>query len=141
MENLSKKAKEFSFLGQGWGFPIQFNVDEGSVDLVGGVEDIEESLKILLNTLPGERVTNLRYGCRAQEKIYDPIDGQFSFLAEEAIQSAIDFYEPRIKLESVNIVREEQNEGLVVLELSYVVKMTNARHNLVHPFSELEANL
>ena len=36
-------AMDHSFLGQGWGFPINFNIEEGSVDLIGGVEDIEQS--------------------------------------------------------------------------------------------------
>ena len=132
---------DHSFLGQGWGFPIKFNLDEGCVELIGGAEDIEQSLLILLDTLPGERVTNLNYGCKVKDKIYDPVDGKFAFLAEEAIKDAISFYEPRIDVESVNLDYERQNEGIVVIGINYVVKHTNARHNLVYPFSQLESNI
>ena len=141
MKDQRQSAIDNSFLGQGWGFPINFNPDEGCVDLIGGVEDIEQSLAILLNTLPGERVTNLNYGCKVKDKIYDPIDGKFSFLAEEAIKDAISFYEPRIVVESINIDYEQQSEGLVVIEVNFIVKQTNARHNLVYPFSQLESNI
>lgn len=141
MKNRVISADEHSFLGQGWGFPIRFDTKTGSVELVGGVEDIEQSLRIILNTLPGERATNLKFGCKAKEKMYDPVDGKFTLLAEEAIQTAIDFYEPRIKLESLNVNYDQKNEGVVLLELNYVVKLTNSRHNMVHPFSDLEANI
>ena len=141
MTEKKQSALDYSFLGQGWNFPIQFNFKEGSVDLVGGVEDIEQSLKILFDTLPGERVTNLSYGCKVKSKIYDPIDGKFAFLAEEAIQDAVSFYEPRIKVESVNLNYDRQIEGIVLLELVYIVRLTNSRHNLVYPFSELEATI
>jgi phage baseplate assembly protein W len=141
MTDQKHTAKEHSFLGQGWGFPIQFDVDEGCVALTGGVEDIEQSLLILLDTLPGERVTNLDYGCKVKSKIYDPVDGKFSFLAEEAIKDAISFYEPRIIVDGVRLNYERQNEGIVVIAISYIIKHTNARHNLVYPFSKLESNI
>lgn len=131
----------YSFLGRGWSFPIQFTFEEASVDLVGGVEDIDQSLKILFDTLPGERVTNLNYGCKVKSKIYDPVDSKFVFLAEEAIRDAISSYEPRIRIESVNLNYERQIEGIVLVELVYIVKLTNSRHNLVYPFSELEATI
>jgi phage baseplate assembly protein W len=144
MLNTEKKrsaATEASFVGQGWRFPISFNVEDGSVELVSGTEDIEQSLVILLNTLPGERVTNLGFGCKAKEKIFDPIDGKFAFLAEEAIKDAVGYFEPRIAVEHVSLNYENRIDGKVTLVLSYVVRQTNSRHNLVHPFSLLEAEI
>jgi uncharacterized protein len=135
-----QSASDHSFLGQGWSFPVQFNFEEGSVEVVGSVEDIEQSLRILLDTLPGERVTNLSYGCKVKSKIYDPVDGKFAFLAEEAIKDAISFHEPRIKVDSVILNYSQQVEGIVVLELNYIIRLTNSRHNLVYPFSELEGS-
>lgn len=134
-------ASKDSFLGRGWSFPITFSGQAGAVEMVGSVEDIEQSLLILLNTLPGERVTNLKYGCKVKDILFHPIDGKFEFLAIEAIQDAIDFYEPRIKLITVEFNHENNHEGVILLELNYIVKLTNARHNLVHPFSKIEANI
>ena len=141
MENRIQKAKDFAFLGQGWSFPVRFRPDQGSVELVGGVEDIEQSLIILLKTLPGERATNLAFGCKAQSRIFDPIDGKFAFLAEEAIREAISFYESRITVENIDLIYDDQINGVVKLEIGYIVKYTNARHNLVYPFSVLEATI
>jgi len=91
--------------------------------------------------MPGERVTNLLFGSKVKQKVFDPIDGKFTFLAEEAIRDAIDFFEPRIRVDKIFLNHEQQADGIVLLELHYTIKQTNARHNLVHPFSELEANL
>ena len=139
---LEKNVKtNHSILGRGWSFPVNFNIEEDSVDMVGSTEDIEQSLQILLNTLPGERVTNLKYGCKIKDILFHPIDSQFEVLAVEAIQDAIDFFEPRIRLDDVKLNYEDQVNGLILLELNYIVKLTNSRHNLVHPFSKIEANI
>jgi len=135
------KASQDSFLGRGWAFPVQFSGQAGSVEMAGRGEDIEQSLKILLETLPGERVTNLNYGCKVKDIIFHPIDGKFEFLAKEAIQDAINYYEPRIILDDIEFDFKNQNNGVVLLELDYIVKLTNARQNLVYPFSKIEANI
>ncbi|MEL7003812.1 MAG: GPW/gp25 family protein [Bacteroidota bacterium] len=139
MENNSNNVESNSFLGQGWSFPISFDMEKGSTKMVGSVEDIEQSLRIILETLPGERVTNLKFGCRAKERLFDPIDSKFPFLTREAIQFSVDSYEPRILLEDVRVNRDREKEGIVQLEIQYVVKMTNARHNMVYPYTELES--
>ena len=141
MNELKKRAAEQAFLGQGWSFPVRFRAAEGCADMVAGVDDIEQSLAIIFNTMPGERATNLLFGSKVKQKIFDPIDSKFSFLAEEAIRDAIDFYEPRIRVDQILLNYEQKADGIVLLELHYTIKQTNARHNLVHPFSELEANL
>ena len=137
--NDKNRASQDSFLGRGWSFPITFNGQVGAVEMAGSVEDIEQSLKILLNTLPGERVTNLKYGCKVKEIVFHPIDGKFEFLAKEAVQNAIDSFEPRIQLDSVEFDFDNQHDGVIVVALNYVVKLTNARRNLVYPFSKIEA--
>ncbi|WP_255815952.1 hypothetical protein [Chryseobacterium sp. MA9] len=41
------------FLGTGWSFPPEFNETEGKLAMTTDVEDINNSLKILLSTRPG----------------------------------------------------------------------------------------
>ena len=52
-----------SFLGTGWSFPPSFAASGGDVHVVSGVEDIEQSLAILLSTQRGERVMRDGFGC------------------------------------------------------------------------------
>ncbi len=137
---MEEQNQDYSFLGRGWAFPVRFDEEQSSVSMVGGIEDIEESLKILLKTLPGQRVTHLEYGCKLRDLIFSPIDRNLSFLIREAVGNAIEKFEPRIELKDVFLNKEEEQEGKIFLELTYIVKLTNSRYNLVYPFSELEAN-
>lgn len=137
---MQKQGADQSFLGRGWSFPVRFDPERNSVKTVGGVEDIEESLVILLKTLPGERVTNLDYGCKLRQLLFEPLEGATRYRMREAVANAIEKFEPRIVFEDVTFSQADPALGSIHLMLTYRVKMTNSRHNLVYPFSELEAN-
>ena len=51
------------WLGRGWSFPPEFDRQSLAVNMVSADADIAQSLTILLNTSPGERVMNPAYGC------------------------------------------------------------------------------
>ena len=59
-----------SFLGTGWAFPPTFDPVSGTVELVSGEKDINESLNILLSTSIGERVMQPKYGCNMQDYLF-----------------------------------------------------------------------
>ncbi len=59
------------FLGQGFAFPLQVN-PRGAVLLAAGDHDIEQAIRIILGTVPGERVMRPTFGCRAWELLFDP---------------------------------------------------------------------
>ena len=48
-------ATETQFLGTGWAFPPSFDWRTKEAVLVSQVEDIEQSLHILLSTTPGDQ--------------------------------------------------------------------------------------
>jgi uncharacterized protein len=49
-------SNDKDFHGIGWSFPPQFSKSQRGVVMLRGMEDIESSLKIIFDTLPGERV-------------------------------------------------------------------------------------
>ena len=49
-------AKKDDFLGRGWSFPPNFNVQSQTVDMTEKNDDIQRSLHILLTTSVGELV-------------------------------------------------------------------------------------
>ena len=77
-----------SFLGTGWGFPVAFD-DTTGVVLVSDAEDIRQSITLLLNTTPGERVTNPRYGCDLHSQIFRPINTETIAALDNIITIAI----------------------------------------------------
>ena len=121
------------FLGRGWHFPVQFDPRNGATGMVQDVEDIEESLRILLGTRPGERIMLPAYGCDIRRVMFDILNESTLTELKELIREAILFFEPRIALERIDADLADPTEGRLELNLLYTVRATNTRHNLVYP--------
>ena len=129
---------EKNFLGTGWSFPPTFDVDRQSVQLVSGIEDINQSLEILLSTKLGERIMLPDYGCDLSDLVFESMDTTFETFMYEVIRKAILFHEPRIDLEAVNYIKDRLTEGVLLIEIEYTIRITNARSNFVFPFYKIE---
>ncbi|MFA0964168.1 GPW/gp25 family protein [Roseivirga sp. BDSF3-8] len=129
-----------TFLGVGWKFPPTFEKNTGSVMLVSEEEDIRESLRILLSTRKGERVMLPDYGCDLSFAAFDTIDSALFSRIRSAIEYAILYYEPRIILENINIRRDKDHDGLLLVDIEYIIRKTNKRTNMVYPYYILEGS-
>ncbi len=127
-----------SFLGTGWSFPPTFDKNMPSITMVWDEEDIRQSLFILFSTTPGDRVTNLEYGCDLQSLVFRGIDGVTIQLMKDVIAIAILYFEPRITLEDIKIDTKEELEGIVYIEVIYTIRKINIRSNIVYPFYKIE---
>lgn len=128
-----------SFLGRGWSFPPTFSREAG-VQMLNGEEDIQSSLKILLSTRVGERVMEPEFGCNSDAMVFENMNTGFQTFMQKQIQDAILLYEPRIDLKNVDLVKQGEAEGTILISLEYIVRATNSRSNLVFPFYLNEGN-
>jgi len=128
------------FLGTGWAFPPQFLVEGATVSTVSAREDIEQSLGILLSTLPGERVMEPRYGCDLTPLIFEPLTTSLITDIADRIRSAILYFEPRIVPEKISVTADDALAGRVLIGLEYRISATNSRHNFVVPFYQVEGS-
>ena len=132
-----------SFLGTGWSFPPTFDGRSGSVELVSDVEDIEQSLHVLLSTSIGERVMQPTYGCNLRDYQFEPVNNTFLGFLRDLIERAILFFEPRIAVERISISEPgdfELIEGRLQISIDYTITNTNSRYNFVYDFYLREAN-
>ena len=120
------------FIGTGWAFPAGINRN-GSVRLVTGTEEVDAAIRMILSTVPGERVMRPDFGCSMWEQLFSPLTATTLGLIEQAVREALERWEPRIELESVEAVGE-QSTGTVHITVAYRVKSTNDVRNLVFPF-------
>ncbi|PSL45360.1 hypothetical protein CLV51_10462 [Chitinophaga niastensis] len=127
-----------SFLGTGWSFPPSFDKPNASVLMVSDVADIEESIRIILSTLPGERIMLPDFGCNIRKLVFEVADSALTAELNHIIYHALLEYEPRIKLVSALIMDNTMEEGVLYVEINYTVITTNTRHNMVYPFYYLE---
>jgi uncharacterized protein len=131
--------KDKSFLGQGWAFPPGFSMKTKTVITVAEDEDIQQSLTILLSTHLGERVMQPRFGCNLQHIVFEKADKTTITYLRDTIETAIIYHESRIKLIQITVTDEIDPEGKISLNISYMIRSTNTRSNMVYPFYISEA--
>jgi len=126
------------FLGSGWRFPPSFTGKGHQANMARGEEDIKESLRLLLSTVPGERVMQPEYGCSLTSIVFETFDRSTLTDVEDRVKRAILFFEPRITVERVMVDLSREPEGFLSIVVSYRVRTTNNRSNIVYPFYFLE---
>lgn len=130
-------AQDKDFLGKGWSFPPRFDRQKKSGHMVEAEQDIEQSLKILLSTRIGERFLQPEFGCNLEDLLFESLDLTTKKLVEDRIKTAVLYYEARIDLENVSFVSAGEAEGRLAIDLTYRVRATNSRYNMVIPYFEL----
>ena len=134
-------AEPPSFLGTGWAFPPTFIAGGSQVDMVSGVDDIHQSLQILLSTRLGERLMQESFGCDLTDILFEEIDQSMVNTLTNLISDAILYHEPRITLDELDVSPDQAEAGLLLITLSYTVSATNSRFNMVYPFYVNEASV
>ena len=131
-------AGDNAFLGTGWSFPPAFDPARGSAAMVALEEDVRQSLRILLSTMPGERVMQPGYGCPLRAAVFAHMDQNAITDLRDAIERAVLFHEVRVTLHAVEIGTADLLEGVLHIALDYSIRTTNSRHNAVFPFYLLQ---
>lgn len=122
-----------TYIGNGLNFPLRTDA-RGQLALVTGSEDIEQSIRIILGTRPGERVMRPTFGCRAHELIFEPISAATATLMQEYVYDALRMWEPRIEVADVNIEIEAGAAGMLLAVVEYIIKSTHDTRSIVYPF-------
>lgn len=130
--------KSKSFLGQGWSFPPDFSRVDNSVLMVSDIADIEDSIRIILSTTPGERIMQPEFGCDLKRLVFEKIDSTLIASLDHLIYHALLNFEPRITFINTEIMDSDDLDGRLNIKINFKVIITNSRHNIVFPFYMLE---
>ena len=129
-----------SFLGRGWSFPPEFSKESRSVKMLEDEVDIKSSLQILLSTRLGERIMVPGYGCNLEELLFSPLNLTLKTYVIDLIKTAILYHEPRIDVKKIDIDPANELNGVLLINIDYIIRSTNSRMNLVFPFYKEEGN-
>ncbi len=132
-------SSDAPFLGRGWSFPPTFTVGGAGVETVSGEEDVHQSLRIILGTTPGERVMQDTFGCDLTSLMFEEIDQRLLNKIERLVSDALLEHEPRVELDGVNVTESDTTPGCLLVSISYMIRGTNSRFNMVYPFYIQEA--
>ena len=121
------------FIGRGWAFPLHTDAT-GSMALVAHEREIEEAIRIILGTSPGERPMRPEFGCRIHEYVFAPADGATAAAIRGDVKAALRRWEPRIDVDDVSVSFDARDVAVLYIDIRYVIRRTNDRRNLVFPF-------
>jgi uncharacterized protein len=122
------------FLGRGWAMPVDLDPRTGLVATSEYEENIRQSIRIVLETAPGERVMRPNFGCGIHDLVFAAVDTTTMQRIRSVVEEALRRYEARIEVLGVTIDEEATSEGVLLVEIEYRVRKTNQIGNLVFPF-------
>jgi uncharacterized protein len=125
-------------IGSGLAFPLQVD-RRGGIALARDETDIEQAIELILGTAPGERPMRPEFGCGVHDFVFDSIDASTIGKMENAIRDALDHWEPRVVVETVEFDLSDVDEGRLMIDIGYRVRVTNTIRNLVYPFYVIPA--
>jgi uncharacterized protein len=121
------------FVGRGFGFPFRIDA-AGSVAMVNDEREIDEAIRIILATSPGERAMRPEFGCRIHDYLFSPAGVETAAGISFEVDRAIQRWEPRVTVNSVDVKYDAIDRGLVYVDINYRINDSNDERNLVFPF-------
>lgn len=116
--------------GRGWAFPPAFNLSEGVV-MAEGADDVQQSLRILFSTEPGERIMRENYGCALYDVMFENINSELINDIQTRILDAILTYEPRANPGEVRVIQASGAHSQVSVSVSYSLRGSQIARRLV----------
>jgi len=121
------------FIGRGWAFPIRVDAS-GGIALVAREREIQEAIRLILSTAPGERPMRPDFGCRIHQFVFDPSDSGTAAAIAAEVTAALNRWEHRIDVDKVDVLFAADDPSVLYIDIHYHLKRTNDRYNLVFPF-------
>jgi uncharacterized protein len=121
------------FVGAGWGFPMRVSASGGIV-LVTGEREIEESIRLVLASAPGERPSRPEFGCAIHDLVFSPVNDETAGRIAYEVRASLDRWEPRIAVTDVRVTVAPDDAAVFFIDVRYEIRGTNNPRSLVFPF-------
>jgi phage baseplate assembly protein W len=121
------------FIGAGWAFPLRVNAS-GGIALVRREHELEEAMRLILLTYPGERPMRPEFGSRLRDYVFRSADDRTAAELSLEVRNSLLRWEPRVIIEQVIVTPDPDDASLMYIDIQYTPKDENDRRNLVFPF-------
>ena len=121
------------FIGRGWAFPLRTD-PSGGIAMVSEDREIEEAMRLILGTAPGERPMRPTFGCRIHDHVFGSADATTAGLLAHEVRTSLRQWEPRIDVTDVEVGFDDDRPSVVYIDIAYRIRSTNDPRNLVFPF-------
>jgi uncharacterized protein len=121
------------FIGAGWAFPVGVDAT-GSIALATGHKELEQAMRLILSTYPGERPMRPEFGSRLRDFVFAGATLENAAAIAGEVRRALSRWEPRADVTDVQVMPDPGQPSLLYIDIQYQVKATNDPRNLVFPF-------
>lgn len=115
--------------GRGIAFPPRIGAD-GRMAWSEGPQNIRESIQIILQTEVKERLMLPSFGAGLGRFLFEPNTTASRRLIREQVENALRLWEPRIRLQAVNVEADTNDPQQVIITLEYGLVSTGAAERL-----------
>jgi hypothetical protein len=126
------------FIGAGWAFPLRTDAT-GSIAVVSHDREIEESIRLIVGTAPGERPMRPEYGCAIHDYVFASIDPDTAGRIAAEVRASLVRWEARINVLGVDVTVDPDDRTVAFIDIRYSVSDINNPRNLVFPFYTIPA--
>jgi phage baseplate assembly protein W len=127
------------FIGTGWSFPFAVE-PTGAVAMASGTAKLEQAMRLILETYPGERPMRPLFGSTLRDYVFDGAGVHKAAEMADVVKDAIEQWEPRVEVADVEVYPDAAHPGLLYIDIRYLVPGTNSPRNLVFPFYTIPEN-
>lgn len=121
--------KQRSLFGQGLSFPPRVGPD-GRLAWSTGEDNVRESIRLILMTVPGERLMRERFGCGLRQFLFEPNTVTTRELIRQRIIQAIGRWEPRVKVQEVLVEKNESDPRIAAVTIYFRLIATQSVEQL-----------
>lgn len=105
----------------------------GRLAMVAESASVRQAILLLLSTHPGERVMRPEYGCDLRSLVFAPSDDTTAGLAIHYVRRALQRWEPRAEVVSVDAGPDPMDPGRLLITLEYRVRSSPWNERLSVP--------
>jgi len=121
------------FVGAGWAFPLGVD-SRGGIALARHDQELEQAMRLILATYPGERPMRPEFGSRVRDYVFRSVTVDTAAALSNEVQTALLRWEPRVDVESVDVTMNPDDRATLYIDVEYKIKGENDKRNLVFPF-------
>jgi hypothetical protein len=122
-----------NFIGRGWNFPLATDAT-GSISLARDDRELEQAMRLILMTAPGERPMRPEFGCGLHNFVFAPADAITAGQLSAEVKQSLTRWEPRVDVQSVEVMVDDYDHNTLYINIQYTKKGAYDPRNLVFPF-------
>jgi phage baseplate assembly protein W len=118
-----------SIFGRSLSFPLRVGAD-GRLVWSEGVDNIRESIAVILKTEPNERIALADFGAGLGRFLFEPNNAATHARIEDAITRALSRWERRIQVETIDVTPDASLLSAALATITYRLVATGGRERI-----------